>query len=136
MPVTPSIQLDLTDRETAVLRSGLDEWGGPARVTQELAVAMGFEDQADLFRDGDRLIEALQAREPLSALDWARTILATEIVFASNLVGSGRDWAITTGLSDAETLASLREIQRKVPRAVYAVFGRELGTRPPGHPRG
>ncbi len=136
MPVTPSIQLDLSDREIEVLRSGLVEWGGPARVTQELAVAMGFEDQADLFRDGDRLIEALQAREPLSALDWARTILATEIVFASNLVGSGRDWAITTGLSDAETLASLREIQRKVPRAVYAVFGRELGTRPPGQPRG
>jgi len=130
--VAERIELTLTDREVEVLRCGLVEWGGPARVTQELAVAMGFRDQADLFREGDRLIEALQGRHPMSPLDWARVILATEIVFASNLVGSGRDWAIATGISDAETLASLREIQRKVPRAVYAAFGRELGTRPPG----
>lgn len=136
MPVSERIQLDLTDRERAILRSGLVEWGGPARVTQELAVAMGFRDQADLFSDGDRLVEALQAGQPMTPLDWARTILATEIVFASNLVGSGRDWSVTTGFSDADTLASLREIQRKVPRDVYAVFGRELGTRPPGQSLG
>jgi hypothetical protein len=130
------IQLELTESERSILRSGIVEWGGPARVTQELAVAMGFHDQADLFHEGDRLIAAIEAAEPMTPLDWARTLLATEIVFASNLVGSGRDWSITTGFSDAETLASLREIQRKVPRAVYAVFGRELGTRPPGKPLG
>ena len=66
----------------------------------------------------------------MTPVDWARTILATEIVFASNLLGSGCDWSITTGFSDAETLKSLREIQTKVPRSVYAVLGRELGTRP------
>lgn len=93
---------------------------------------MGFRDQEDLFRHGKRLIAAIEARDPMTPLDWARTILATEIVFASDLVGSGGDWSITTGYSDAETLTSLREIQRKVPRAVHAVFGRELGTRPPG----
>lgn len=97
---------------------------------------MGFQDQADLFNDGDRLIAMLETSDPMTPLDWARTILATEIVFASNLVGSGRDWSITTGFSDSETLASLREIQGKVPRAVYAVFGRELGTRPSGQPLG
>ena len=136
MRVTECIRVDLTDRERGILRSGLIEWGGPARVTQELAVAMGFRDQQDLFRDGDRLIASLEASDPMTPLDWARTILATEIVFASNLVGSGRDWSVTTGFSDAETLACLREIQRKVPRAVYDVFGRELGTRPPGRPLG
>lgn len=132
--MTERIQLDLTDHERGILRSGLVEWGGPARVTQELALAMGFRDQEDLFRDGDRLIAALETSDPMTPLDWARTILATEIVFASNLVGSGCDWSITTGFSDAETLLSLRAIQRKVPREVYAVFGRELGTRPPGAP--
>ena len=97
---------------------------------------MGFRDQEDLFRDCDRLIAALEARDPMTPLDWARTILVTEIVFASNLVGSGCDWSMATGFSDAETLTSLREIQRKVPRSVYAVFGRELGTRSPGQPLG
>lgn len=134
MAVTERIHLDLTDLERAILRSGLVEWGGPANVTEELAVAMGFRNQADLFKEGDRLIDALEAREPMSPFDWARTILATEIVFSSNLVGSGRDWSITTGFSDAETLANLRKVQRKVPRSIYAVFGRELGTRPPGQP--
>lgn len=128
------IQLDLTDREREILRSGLHEWGGPAWVTQELAVAMGFRDQSDLFRDGDRLVAALKASKPMTPLDWAKTILATEIVFASDLVGSGCEWSTTTGWSDDETLTSLREIQRKVPPSVYAVFGRELGTRPPGRP--
>jgi hypothetical protein len=134
--VTERIQLGLTDGERSILRSGLIEWGGPARVTQELAVAMGFRDQADLFRDGDRLIQALAADAPMTPLDWARVILATEIVFASDLVGSGCDWSITTGFSDEETLRSLREIQRKLPSAVYSVLGRELGTRPPDQPRG
>ena len=134
--MSESIHLDLTDHERAILRSGLVEWGGPARVTQELAVAMGFKDQDDLFRDGDRLVEALESREPMTPRDWARAILATEIVFVSNLVGSGCDWSITTGFSDADTLKTLREIQRKVPSTVYAVFGRELGTRPPAPPSG
>lgn len=125
------VQLDLTDDERAVLRAGLAEWGGPARVTQELAVAMGFRDQADLFLEGDQIKGALEDREPLTPLDWARTVLATEIVFASNLVGSGRDWSITTGFADVETLALLRAIQGKVPRSVFEVIGTELGTRPP-----
>lgn len=35
------IHVDLTDGEREVLRAGIVEWGGPVRVTQELAVAMG-----------------------------------------------------------------------------------------------
>lgn len=130
------VQLNLTDDERAVLRAGLVEWGGPTRVTQELAVAMGFRDQADLFLEGDRIKGALEDREPLTPLDWARTVLATEIVFASNLVGSGRDWSITTGFGDVETLALLRAIQGKVPRSVFEVIGTELGTRPPDQTSG
>ena len=61
----------------------------------------------------------------MTPLNWARTLLATEIVFASNLIGSGRDWSVTTGCSDSETLAHLREIQSKVAKAVYDVSGRE-----------
>ena len=129
------IAIDLTDEERSVLRAGLVEWGGPARVTQELAVGMGFRDQEDLFRQGNRIRIDLEAGRPLSPLDWARTVLATEIVFASNLVGSGRDWSLTTGISDVDTLRILREIQRKLPRSVVSVVGTELGTKPPGQPQ-
>jgi len=99
-----------------------------------MAVAMGFRDQADLFLEGDRIIDVLEARQPMTPLDWARTVLATEVVFASQLIGSGHDWSITTGLEDGETLKLLRGIQRKLPRSVVAVIGTDLGTKPPGQP--
>ena len=38
----------------------------------------------------------------------------TELVFASDLVGSGVDWATTTGFNDDETIRLLRSIQRKL----------------------
>lgn len=34
----------------------------------------------------------------------------------SDVVGAGRDWAIVTGLSDAETLVALRGPQRQISR--------------------
>lgn len=42
------IQIDLEPEERALLSRGLNEWAGPGRCTEELAVAMGFEGVADL----------------------------------------------------------------------------------------
>lgn len=128
---------ELDPAERTLLRFGLSEWGGPARCTDELAMAMGFRNMLDVFSEGDRLRDALAAELPLSRLDWCRTLLATEIVFASNLVGSGRDWSITTGIPDAEALTTLRSVQRKLTREVRGLIGHGLGTRPsplPDHP--
>ena len=61
-----------------------------------------------------RMIDALDQRRPLSRRDWARTLLATEIVFASDVLGSGVVRPITTGLDDVETLHSLRGLQIKL----------------------
>lgn len=44
--------------------------------------------------------------------DWSRCLLATEIVWASDLIGSGHDWPITTCLTDHETLDLLRGLHR------------------------
>ena len=85
------IEFDLDDGERRLLRCGLVEWGGPARCTEELAVATGFEGVSDLFAEQKRLIAAIESSLAMSRLDWLRVVLATEIVFASNLVGSGRD---------------------------------------------
>jgi hypothetical protein len=83
---------------------------------------MGFQDKEDLLRgDRRRLQEALDRSEPLTGADWRRTLLATEIVFASYVVGAGWDWSITTGLTDEETIKLLRAVQRKVGRALSSV---------------
>jgi hypothetical protein len=117
---------DLDEFERNILCWGLIEWGGPARCTDEMAVAMGFGGAQDLFDATPRLIAAIRSGGPLPAVDWLRVLLATEIVFASNCIGSGLDWPITTGASDEETLAALRSIQRKLPglgQLVGTAFG-------------
>jgi len=93
-----------------------------------MAVAMGFADVRDLFETNDRLVDALETRAPLTALDWVRVLLATEIVFASNTIGSGLDWSITFGSSDEESLRLLRSVQRKLA-GVGNVIGVAFGTR-------
>ena len=96
------------------MNRGLVEWGGPAYCTDALAVAMGFDNVADLAVQRDRLLRSLDAGAALSRWDWTRTLLATEIVFASDVVGSGFEWPTTTGLSDASSLEVLRGLQRKL----------------------
>jgi hypothetical protein len=64
-----------------------------------------------------RVQAALAGGEPLSPIDWLRTLLATEIVFASDVVGSGIDWSSTTGLTDEHTIQVLRTVQRKIGAA-------------------
>jgi hypothetical protein len=119
---------DLSEFEREVLCWGLIEWGGPARCTDEMAVAMGFASVQDLFDHGARLRTAIATRFPLTASDWLRVLLATEIVFASNCVGSGLDWPITSGYSDDESFAALRSIQRKLP-GLGQLLGVAFGTR-------
>ncbi|MFE5502875.1 hypothetical protein ACFQ73_09980 [Amycolatopsis japonica] len=113
------VSVELPDDEREVLRRGLAEWGGPASCTEALAAAMGFRSVADLLEDGRRLRTALAARKPLSPQDWRRVMAATEIVFASDVFGSGLDWSITTGFSDEQTIKILRRLQRTIGRALY-----------------
>lgn len=108
----PGDDLDPADRE--LLARGLGEWGGPARATDALAQAMGFADRRALSVDGARIADAPRAGESLGAEDWGRALVATEIVFASDLHGSGCEWETTTGLTDAETIRRLREVQRRL----------------------
>ena len=116
MPDETTFHLDLTPDERRLLRFGLTEWGGPARCTDELANVIGFNSTADLNAKTARLVTALHEGEALTAKDWRRTLLATEIAFASDVVGSGIDSSTTTGLSDEQTIRLLRAIQRKFHR--------------------
>lgn len=126
-PAAP-IQLRLTEQEREVLEAGLREWGGPARCTEEMAIAMGFGGVEDLFIQGDRIRRALAAGRALSRTDWTRALLATEVVFVSTVLGAGWDWETTTGFDDGKTLELLRGLQRRVPTS--GVAGVVFGTRP------
>lgn len=114
----------LAEDEIALLRRSLSEWSGPARCSDQLAVAMGFASFQDLLAQCRRLRDALGDDAPLSAADWARTLLASEIAFVSDLAGSGVDWQTTTGRSDEATIRALRSIQRKLAKVVGAYYGR------------
>jgi len=113
-----------------MLDRGLVEWGGPARCTDAMAVAMGFADVQDLFAQADRIVSELDAGRPLSRWDWSRTLLATEIVFASNVMGSGIEWTDTTGLDDVRSIQVLRSLQRKLAATVVPIGPRVM--RAPG----
>ncbi len=104
----------LTEDERAILACGLIEWGGSASPTDEIARLLGFTDVQALFDEGSRIASALRSGEALVPSDWRRALFATELVFASDLVGSGTDWPATTGFSDDRTVRLLRSIQSKL----------------------
>lgn len=106
---------DLTDEERHVLSRGLAEWGGPAHCTNALAAAMDFESATALLEEANRLIPLIRNGQPLTRRDWRRALVATEIVFANDVFGSGCDWATTTGITDEDTIRILRTLQRKSP---------------------
>ncbi len=120
-----SVEFSLTARQRQVMRAGLLEWGGPSNCTSAMARAMGFKSVETLFEQSDRLRERLRHSEPLSEADWARSLLATEICFASSL-GSRDDWQVTTGFSDVDTIELLRELQRRLASATAKLRAGEL----------
>ncbi len=119
------ISIPLTDEERLLLAKGLLEWRGSAACTEKLAIAMGFESVDALFDESKRLRASLENAQPFSRRDWTRVLLATEIVFISDVVGSGSDWQTTTGFSDVKTIQNLRQLQRKLMKA-GALLSRSL----------
>lgn len=89
MPASDLLDVPLSEQERRVLLGGVVEWGGPARCTEEFAVAMGFHSVANLFETSKRLSTALKERKSLSQVDWVRVLLMTEIVFAAMLSDQG-----------------------------------------------
>ena len=122
VPLRPSEILN--PDETALLVRALLEWYGPARCGDEMAFAMGFADAAGLLAEVGRLRQALQADSPIEPVDWARILLSTEIVFVSDLAGSGYEWPTTTGRGDEDTIRLLRGVQRSLGKVIRPYHGR------------
>jgi hypothetical protein len=110
------VTVDLTADERQVLVTAMAawKWGSPTCCTEEFAVAMGFEGVRDLKIQAERLEGALDRRQALVPLDWARVLVATEFAFASDVVGVGTDWVAVSDMSDEQTVGLLRQLQRKL----------------------
>ena len=120
--VSPTEVLD--SDEVEMLARALLEWGGPGHASDGLARGMGFVDAQDLLEQCLRFVRELEGNSPIMSADWARILLATEIVFASDLMGSGTEWRTTTGMTDEETIVLLRSIQRKLGKVLKGHYGK------------
>lgn len=112
------VHFELSDQESTLLWQGLGHWGGPADLTDAMAVAIGFASTADFFDEEERSSAALKEKAALPPADWRRILLATEIVFASDIVGAGYEWQAVTGWDDEATLRILRRLPQRFPASL------------------
>ena len=119
------VAVDLDEEERLMLVQGLNDWGGPAYGSDALAVAMGFASMDQLCAEAQVLTSTLRRSEPLCIRDWTRALVATELAFASTVLGTGPDeWGTINGGSDEHWLAVLTRLQSKVPADSSALAGR------------
>ena len=112
-----AIDLDNVERELMVLV--LNEYAGTAQHTSELmAPVVGQSSQDEWAQLVFPLMEAIDRKQPLSDLDWARALFLTEIGFASDLVASGRRFG--RGANEY-WIVVLRSLQDKI-----STYGRYL----------
>jgi hypothetical protein len=114
MKDTELIDIELTEDEWLLLSYGLHEYGGPIRGQAVMARALGLSNLETFDHLVARLEAAIFHKQPLSKLDWARTVFLTEVSWASNLVGSGLDFR--SNFHDEEAAPLLRSIQWKIHR--------------------
>ena len=112
--------IDLTPEERDLLARGLTEWSGPATASVEIANLLDLAHPPVFLDETQAIARRIRAGEPLEPADWRRALLATEIVFASDVVGSGVEWSTTTGISDEDAIRLLRSAQRKLVGVVRA----------------
>jgi hypothetical protein len=105
------LSVKLTDDERSLLRDGLVHWSGPAKLSAGIAALFELESIEVLQHTFDEIDELLVANSTLDRSQLRTAILATELMFASDMVGAGVEWETVTGRSDAETLKLLRPLQ-------------------------
>jgi hypothetical protein len=108
------VAVELTEDERDFIQQTLEQWALSAASTPFPFQVLGLSTWEEFGGLTGRLEHAVVAGQPLSDLDWARVLFLTEITWASNLVGSGLDFAIVTRFSDTEAVGLLRALQRKI----------------------
>jgi hypothetical protein len=127
------VTVDLTDEQRTFVVKALHQW----RPQWSLSTtgkpfpfqALSLSSAEELSELALRLAEAVEREQPLTDLDWARTLFLVECCWGSSLIGLGRYFSAATGLSDADALSALRRIQDKIGDVEHANL---LFRRPPG----
>ncbi|SOJ56903.1 hypothetical protein MSIMFB_04380 [Mycobacterium simulans] len=121
-----AIDLDNVERELMVL--ALNEYAGSAQQGFELlAPVVGQSTQDEWGNYVFPLLAAINNKEPLSDLDWARALFLTEVGFASDLVGSGRRFGRQ---ADEYWITVLRSLQDKISNRDRYLLLRDHATYP------
>jgi hypothetical protein len=106
------VAIDLSDEERELMVLALNEYAGTAQHTYKLLCpVLGQSNEHEWFQLINRLSSAIENKEPLSDLDWARTMFLTDISFGSTLVGSGLRFGRS---ADEYWFEILRSLQGKV----------------------
>lgn len=109
------VEPELAEAEVLFLRHAIGGiWGGPAKMTDEVAALLGYSDKASFSQDQERLVQCAEGAVPASREDWRRLLLAGELAFASYGLGGAWDWEIVTGISDEAAILVLRTLQSKL----------------------
>lgn len=112
------IAIDLVDEEREFMVLALNEYGGTAQHTYRLLCpVLGLSNLDEWATLVNRLMKAIQNKEPLSDLDWARAMFLTDISFGSTLVGSGLRFGPA---ADRHWFEVMRSVQRKI--STYSRF--------------
>lgn len=102
--------VDLTDEERKLIVLALNEYAGTAQHTYRLLCpVLGQSNKHEWFRLINRLASAIENKEPLSDLDWARVMFLTDVSFGSTLAGSGLRFGRGRDQYWFEVLRSLQE---------------------------
>jgi hypothetical protein len=108
------VAVELTEDERDFIQHTLEQWALSAASKPFPFQVLGLQTWEEFGNLTGRLQHAVTDGEPLTDLDWARVLFLTEITWASNIIGSGLDFAIVTRFSDTEAVGLLRGLQRKI----------------------
>lgn len=106
--------MNLSGTERLLLRMGVLQWHRADAAHAPAVRLLGVDDLDDLGRWMMRTADALAAGRALDPDDLRRALLATELAFASDRLGWGRDWSADSGFTDRDTATLLRSIQERV----------------------
>ena len=102
----------LSEEARKLLELGTGLWGGPEYGADLVASMLGLPDEPSLHELARSLRRSLRAWPHVSEGVLWRALLLTEVLFASDVAGMGRQWATVSGWSDQKTLEVMRDLQR------------------------
>jgi len=110
-----TVDVELTDDERQLLASALNEYLGPALGAPVLTPLIGLASETEFIPLVTGLMAAIEHREALSDLDWARALVLTEISWGSSLLGAGIEFA--SSMRDDKAAPLMRSLQYKLVTA-------------------